>query len=84
MTEVSPNLASYDTVERSLFGDLAISTLSSGSSKSSKADSKTPFTLPIKDFYMTDPISRASSTMAKCSSAFTKGEYNAGAEELFA
>ena len=27
----------------------------------------TPFTYPIKDFYRTDPISRASETMAQCS-----------------
>jgi len=27
----------------------------------------TPFTYPIKDFYRTDPISRASETMARCS-----------------
>lgn len=30
----------------------------------------TPFTNPIKDYYLTDPISRASQTMAKCSAAF--------------
>jgi NADH-quinone oxidoreductase subunit G len=27
----------------------------------------TPFTYPIKDFYRTDPMSRASDTMARCS-----------------
>jgi len=30
----------------------------------------TPFTYPIEDFYRTDPISRASATMAKCSDLF--------------
>jgi NADH-quinone oxidoreductase subunit G len=29
----------------------------------------TPFVSPIKNFYMTDPISRASETMAKCAAA---------------
>ncbi len=34
---------------------------------------KTPFRLPIDNFYMTDPISRASATMAACSAAFLNG-----------
>ncbi len=29
----------------------------------------TPFVYPIKDFYRTDPISRASETMMRCSEA---------------
>jgi NADH-quinone oxidoreductase subunit G len=29
-----------------------------------------PFVMPIRNFYMTDPISRASETMAKCTEAF--------------
>ena len=29
-----------------------------------------PFTYPIVDFYRTDPISRASATMAECSEVF--------------
>ncbi len=29
-----------------------------------------PFELPIENFYMTDPISRASETMAACAHAF--------------
>ncbi len=33
----------------------------------------TPFVPPIADFYRTDPISRASPTMAECSAAFTGG-----------
>jgi NADH-quinone oxidoreductase subunit G len=32
-----------------------------------------PFRLPIDNFYMTDPISRASATMAACSAAFLNG-----------
>ncbi len=30
----------------------------------------TPFASPIKNFYMTDPISRVSETMAKCTALF--------------
>ena len=32
--------------------------------------SDVPFTSPITNFYMTDPISRASETMAKCTDTF--------------
>jgi NADH-quinone oxidoreductase subunit G len=34
-----------------------------------------PFTYPIKDFYQTDPISRASHTMAQCSGLFVRGRH---------
>jgi NADH-quinone oxidoreductase subunit G len=33
-----------------------------------------PFALPVTNFYMTDPISRASETMAQCSEAFGGGQ----------
>jgi len=33
-----------------------------------------PFTPAIENFYMTDPISRASETMAKCTDVFTGGD----------
>jgi len=32
-----------------------------------------PFTSPVENFYMTDPISRASETMAACTEAFVSG-----------
>jgi NADH-quinone oxidoreductase subunit G len=34
---------------------------------------KAPFVSPVKTFYMTDPISRASLTMAQCAEAFAPG-----------
>jgi NADH-quinone oxidoreductase subunit G len=34
----------------------------------------TPFTLPIENYYMTDPISRSSATMAACAQAFLGGD----------
>lgn len=36
--------------------------------------SNAPFTLPIQNFYMTDPISRHSPTMAKCRATFSQKE----------
>ena len=33
-----------------------------------------PFRLPVADFYMTDPICRASTTMAECSELYVRGE----------
>ncbi len=33
-----------------------------------------PFAMPITNFYMTDPISRASETMAQCTDAFGAGQ----------
>ncbi len=34
----------------------------------------TPFRFPIENFYMTDPISRASETMANCTEAYLRGQ----------
>ncbi|KAI8848301.1 hypothetical protein BC829DRAFT_425496 [Chytridium lagenaria] len=68
--EISPSLVSYDGIEQSTFGELAVDSLVAPNLKVDTA----PFNVPIKDFYMTDPISRASSTMAKCSQAFTHGQ----------
>jgi NADH-quinone oxidoreductase subunit G len=38
----------------------------------------TPFRVPIDNFYMTDPISRASATMADCSAAFLSPKAKTG------
>jgi NADH-quinone oxidoreductase subunit G len=37
-----------------------------------------PFALPISNFYMTDPISRASLTMAQCTEAFVDSQRKTG------
>ena len=42
-----------------------------GSAGSSAAASSEVFNTPITNFYMTDPISRSSQTMAKCTGAAT-------------
>jgi NADH-quinone oxidoreductase subunit G len=41
---------------------------------------KTPFEYPVKDFYLTNPIARASHVMAECSSQFVKPRLGAAAE----
>ncbi|KAI9207493.1 G subunit of NADH dehydrogenase [Polychytrium aggregatum] len=68
MSEVSPNLVRYDEIEHSSFGKLGLGQLSQ---QSTAAVPSEPLQVPITDFYMTDAISRASTTMAKCSQAFT-------------
>jgi NADH-quinone oxidoreductase subunit G len=41
-----------------------------------------PFKSPVDNFYMTDPISRASETMAKCTDVFIHGRAPADEQEL--
>ncbi|PPR55640.1 MAG: hypothetical protein CFH10_02476, partial [Alphaproteobacteria bacterium MarineAlpha4_Bin2] len=51
-----PEFLAIDTIETAKWGDFGIT----GNT------APTPFESPIANFYMTDPISRASETMAKC------------------
>ena len=56
MAEINPNFANSDAVEPAPWGDFG-------------ADGDldpAPLTMPIDNFYMTDAISRASATMARC------------------
>lgn len=73
MWDISPTLVRYD-VREPTSADITKVGLNFLSSSSVSATS-TPFKKPISDFYRTDPISRASVTMAACSKAFTKKEY---------
>ena len=59
--------------ENALFGNLDIAQPAAWApfGKDGKCD-KAPFKLPIDNFYMTDPISRASKTMRECTEAFVK------------
>ncbi|XP_064613579.1 NADH-ubiquinone oxidoreductase 75 kDa subunit, mitochondrial-like [Liolophura sinensis] len=73
MTELSPNLTRYGDVEEANYfkqseelAKLVKSTLSS--------NPLTPPQQKLQDFYMTDPISRASETMAKCIQAVDKAD----------
>ncbi|EDQ89187.1 uncharacterized protein MONBRDRAFT_37042 [Monosiga brevicollis MX1] len=63
MAQVAPQLVKYDQLEPANFAQTA------ASMATKQAVSKTPLTVEqkeLRDFYMTDPISRASVTMAKC------------------
>ncbi|KIL63879.1 hypothetical protein M378DRAFT_78981 [Amanita muscaria Koide BX008] len=77
MWEISPTLVRYDAVE-STSPDVALAGLKVLVESTKKAAFKgLPFEKPIKNFYMTDPISRASVTMAQCTRAFT-GDQESG------
>jgi NADH-quinone oxidoreductase subunit G len=67
LTEIRARL----TAENAVFGAVdAVQPAAWGAFGKEGVCEKTPFTLPIRNFYMTDPITRASKTMAKCTEAF--------------
>ncbi|NIZ02099.1 NADH-quinone oxidoreductase subunit NuoG [Thalassospira lucentensis] len=63
MVELSPTFASLNVPTKAEWTDF-------GKAGDMKSEG---FTSPVRNFYMTDPISRASVTMAKCTEAFVKG-----------
>jgi len=63
LVAVNPVFAALDTREPAAWGDFG---------KSGNCDS-TPFAVAIQNYYMTDPISRISETMAKCSAELGLG-----------
>ena len=73
MWDISPTLLRYDVIERPS-SEVLKAGLTHLASLSGTA-STTAMRKPIADFYRTDPISRASVTMAACSKAFTRKEY---------
>lgn len=77
MWEISPSLVRYDVTERTS-PTLALVGLANiaRATGDAKVGGK-PFAKPISNFYQTDPISRASVTMAQCTKAFVlKEEYD--------
>jgi NADH-quinone oxidoreductase subunit G len=63
MRAAHPTLGEIDVVHKAAWGGFgAVGPIAA-----------TPFTYPIADFYETDPISRASPTMAECSELFVTG-----------
>ncbi|XP_070588088.1 NADH-ubiquinone oxidoreductase 75 kDa subunit, mitochondrial [Erythrolamprus reginae] len=72
LEEVSPNLVRYDDVEEANYF-IQANELSKLLNQKLLADPLVSPQLTVKDFYMTDPISRASQTMAKCVKAVTQG-----------
>jgi NADH-quinone oxidoreductase subunit G len=80
LSEVLGKALPYDTLaqvrerlvkENALFGGIGVVQPAKWASfgKDGKCD-KSPFVLPVNNFYMTDPITRASKTMAECTAAF--------------
>ncbi|KIY53895.1 NADH-ubiquinone oxidoreductase [Fistulina hepatica ATCC 64428] len=78
MWEISPALVRYDAVELTS-AEIARAGLRAVVENAKKGGeiklSGKPFVRPISNFYQTDPISRASVTMAHCTKAFVKGEW---------
>ncbi|XP_055361238.1 NADH-ubiquinone oxidoreductase 75 kDa subunit, mitochondrial-like isoform X2 [Betta splendens] len=72
LTEVSPNLVRYDDVEEANYFKQA-NELYKTVNQAVLSTPLVPPQLTVKDFYMTDPISRASQTMAKCVKAVNEG-----------
>ncbi|XP_043931795.1 NADH-ubiquinone oxidoreductase 75 kDa subunit, mitochondrial [Protopterus annectens] len=72
LEEVSPNLVRYNDVEEANYFKQA-NELALMAKDALLSDPLVPPQLTIKDFYMTDPISKASQTMAKCVKAVTEG-----------
>ncbi len=60
MAEVAPSFAEVDAVTPAAWGPFG----------GAGAIDPAPFANPVSNFYMTDPISRASPTMAECTAAF--------------
>ena len=80
MAEYAPHLTRLGAREPTLQPHQSLDYLASASFSSSSSSGKTAASsgalkAVIEDFYMTDPISRASVTMAKCSKAFNKGRH---------
>ncbi|KAJ3510326.1 hypothetical protein NLJ89_g4741 [Agrocybe chaxingu] len=79
--EISPTLVRYDVTEP-ISADVALAGLKTLATQTAGAKAtNTPLRKPIENFYQTDPISRASVTMAQCTRAFVKGE-NYGFSEI--
>ena len=62
MFKAHPHLLRIDQIESGSAADIGKLAARSG------AFDKLPFTSPVTDFYLTNPIARASAVMAECSS----------------
>uniref|UniRef100_A0A3P9ANQ9 NADH-ubiquinone oxidoreductase 75 kDa subunit, mitochondrial n=1 Tax=Esox lucius TaxID=8010 RepID=A0A3P9ANQ9_ESOLU len=72
LAEISPNLVRYDDVEEANYFQQA-NELAKAVNQTVLSEPLVPPQLTVQDFYMTDSISRASQTMAKCVKAVTEG-----------
>ncbi|QRV98717.1 NADH-ubiquinone oxidoreductase 78 kDa subunit [Ceratobasidium sp. AG-Ba] len=71
MWDISPTLVRYDVAEKTSLGVAQVGLNLLGQNKETAKGGA--FEKVIKNFYMTDPISRASVTMAQCTRAFVPG-----------
>lgn len=71
LAEVAPHMAKTDDVEPALW--LNGATYAHVPAKSAKVDDAIPLASSVSNFYMTDAITRASATMAKCTKARATG-----------
>jgi NADH dehydrogenase (ubiquinone) Fe-S protein 1 len=77
LVDVAPHFAHVGHVQPSTVGALGLRALVAAGAAAGPAQRTAlaqPFALPIRDYYLTDTISRASQTMAKCSATFTHGK----------
>ena len=63
LRDAAPEFVKIDVIQAATWG---------GFGKAGQV-SATPFEYPVKNYYMTDPISRASRTMARCTEEFVMG-----------
>jgi NADH dehydrogenase (ubiquinone) Fe-S protein 1 len=73
LSEISPALTRYDIIETPSIAQLGLSSFG----KSNASSTGEVLSSVIKNFYRTDPISRASSTMAKCTKTWVQQEATA-------
>jgi len=64
--ELRPHFQRLDAIEPATWGEFG----------ASGAVGSAPFVPPIANFYMTDPISRASETMAECTEVYVRGAHS--------
>ncbi|KAG0040156.1 NADH dehydrogenase (ubiquinone) 78K chain precursor, 5-prime end [Podila clonocystis] len=79
LRDIAPSFASYNVVEPS---SVAVASLGLSTLNRPAKSAKTLLAPVISDYYMTDSITRASSTMAKCSVAFSKGTHRPDESEF--
>ncbi|KAG0749852.1 hypothetical protein G6F57_003189 [Rhizopus arrhizus] len=68
LSEISPSLTRYDVIETPSISQIGLS----AQRKTNVQSTGEVLTSVIKNFYRTDPISRASSTMAKCTKTWVQ------------
>jgi len=71
MWEISPAIVKYDATEATSTLFAAAGLAAMAGLRAASASGK-PFKNPIHNFYQTDPISRASVTMANCTRTFVE------------